>query len=158
MAQEASAKRTTFYVGGGMGPEGSSLTNGDMPFSVGVMHQLEGRKLVLGFDLAGEGTSLDSTWGKSNDPVQALSMNLLIGGNLADGGRVKTDAALIVGLRDTARYCAPSFLGFQCYADADPTQDYAINFGGVVTVSFDSIVVGLRATSESAQIVAGVRF
>ncbi|WP_415392214.1 hypothetical protein [Paracoccus sp. SJTW-4] len=61
-------------------------------------------------------------------------------------------------MREAAADCPDSYLGFQCYADTDPDTDYKGNFGGVLTVSVDRLTLGLRATGESTQMVAGFRF
>jgi hypothetical protein len=157
-AQEAGTMRNTFYIGGGKTTTTDSFANQDTPFSLGYMHQVEDRKAIFGFDLAGEGTSLDSTWGMTNEPVQAMSFNFLFGSNVIDDGRIRADAALLIGLRESAADCPDSFLGYQCYADSDPIVEYQANFGAVVNVSFDKLSVGLRATGESTQLLLGMRF
>ncbi len=157
-AQDAGTMRNTFYVGGGKSTTTDSFANQNTPFAIGFTHQMAGRKTVLGFDLAGEGTSLDSTWGQTNQPVQAMSFNLVFGTNLIDDGRIRADAALLLGLRDSAADCPDSYLGYQCYADTDPTIEYQVNFGALVNVSFNKVSVGLRATGESTQVLFGIRF
>lgn len=101
---------------------------------------------------------LDSTWGMNERPKQATSYNFLIGGNVMDNGRFRADAALLLGARESFADCPDSYLGYQCYADAEPDTDYKGNFGAVVTLSMQSFTIGLRATGESTQILAGFRF
>lgn len=157
-AQDGTAMRNTFYVGGGQAITDDPLKNDDTPFSIGFMHRVAEKDLVLGFDLAGEGTKLDSTWGMDNNLSQGISFNLLVGANLIDTGRFRTEAALLVGLRQTSADCPDSYLGYQCYADFPPDVAYRANFGGVITMSFDKVLLGLRATGESTQLLAGIRF
>lgn len=157
-AQDDGAFRNTFYMGAGNAKANGPFENDDTPFSIGFMHQLAGSRMVLGFDLGSEGTMLDSTWGQDSQPEQGTSYNLLLGGNLLDSGRFRADAALLAGVREAAADCPDSYLGFQCYADRDPDTDYKGNFGGVLTVSVDRLTLGLRATGESTQMVAGFRF
>ncbi len=150
--------RNTFYLGGGNANSDDPFENDDMPFSIGFMHQRADSKLILGFDIAGEGTMIDSTWGMDDEPKQAMSYNFLFGGNMIDNGRFRADAALLVGLRESFADCADSHLGYQCYADTAPDTDYEGNFGAVLAVSIDRFTLGLRATGESTQILAGFRF
>jgi hypothetical protein len=150
--------QNTFYIGAGKARTDHSFENDDTPFSIGFMHQLSGRKLILGGDISREGTVLDSTWGRDDAAKQATSFNLLVGASVIDQGKFKTDAALLVGIREDTKDCADSYLGYQCYADSEPETDYKGNVGVVLNFSFDRMTVGVRATGESTQILAGVRF
>ncbi|CAM3695933.1 hypothetical protein [Paracoccus yeei] len=156
-AQDITANNI-FYIGAGRSNDDGPLDNDNTPFSLGFMHQSPNSRLILGFDIGREGTRLDSTWNRDQDPRQATSYNLLIGGNLFDNGRYRTDAALLLGARESFAECPDSYLGYQCYADQEPETEYKGNIGAVVTVSVDRFTVGLRATGESAQILAGFRF
>lgn len=156
--QRGSTLRNTFYIGAGHADGDAPLENDDTPFSIGFMHQRADSKLILGFDIGREGTMLDSTWGMNDRPKQATSYNFLIGGNVMDNGRFRADAALLLGARESFADCPDSYLGYQCYADAEPDTDYKGNFGAVVTLSMQSFTIGLRATGESTQILAGFRF
>lgn len=158
LPQPQAGMRTTFYIGAGKANTDDAFDNDDTPFSIGVMHQMNSRKLVFGFDIGREGTVIDSTWGLDDEPKQAMSYNLLIGGNMIDTGRYRADAALLLGMRESFADCPDSYLGFQCYADSEPETDYKGNFGGVITLSVDGFTVGLRATGESTQVLAGFRF
>jgi hypothetical protein len=158
-AQDAGSGRNTFYFGMGANDSTNPLEDHAAPFSLGFMHKPANKVLLVGFDLAGEGTKLDSTFNKTNDPTQSISLNLIVGANVVDNGHFRANAALLIGIRESATYCdADSFLGLECYAGADPYTDYKANFGGVITVSFDQWTLGLRATGESAQIIAGISF
>jgi hypothetical protein len=157
-AQDIAAAKNTFYIGGGSAIKDDPLKNSDAPFSIGFMHQPANNSLVFGFDLAGEGTSLDSTYRKNQALSQAISYNFLLGTNLIDSGRFTADAALIVGIREASADCPDSFLGYACYADTSPTIEYKGNFGAVVTMSVDQFTLGLRATDQSTQFVVGIKF
>lgn len=148
--------RNVIYGALGMADD-DVLENDSMPFAIGFLHQRQSSNLVFGFDIAGEGTMLDSTWG-GEELRQAVSFNLLLGGNVAQSDRFRLDAAVLVGMRETFADCPDSYLGYQCYADTAPDTEYDVNFGALVGVSFDSVMLGLRATGESTQAVVGFRF
>ena len=113
--------------------------------------------MVYGLDLAGEGTMLDSTFGQDS-LSQALSFNFLLGSNLYDNGTIRVDAAGILGIRETFADCPDSFLGFQCYADTPPSTEYDVNYGALLTVSYERVSFGVRITGESTQAVLGLKF
>ncbi|MFN7003739.1 MAG: hypothetical protein ACK4NW_09960 [Roseinatronobacter sp.] len=149
---------STIYAG-----VGSSFNEGDResdatPLTLGFTHQPVGGQVVWGFDIAREGTKYDSTSWQNASVRSALSFNLIVGRNFADSGSMKFDAGLLLGIREAAEDCPGSYLGFRCYANGAPSTDYKFNGGVLATVSFDRFVVGLRATSESGQVVAGMRF
>ena len=157
-AQETGLASNLFYFGGGSADTTDPLKNDDTPFVIGFMHQPAGKSVVFGFDLAGEGTSIDSTYRQNKNLAQAISYNFLIGTNVVTTGRFKADVALLVGLRQAAADCPDSYLGYACYADTSPVIEYAGNIGAVVTMSFNNIAVGFRATDQSAQVLLGLRF
>lgn len=156
--QSASLARTTFYIGIGSGDADGPNESDRTPFSIGLMHQLQGRKLILGADIGREGTLLDSTWGQNQAVKQATSYNLLLGANIVESERFRTDAALLLGVRENTTDCPASYLGYQCYANSDPDTEYKANIGAVVNFSFDRLSLGVRATGESTQLLAGFRF
>jgi hypothetical protein len=156
-AQEPTAGRTTLYFGAGTNTGSSDFADSKTPFSLGLMHQVEGKRLVLGFDIGSEGMMHDSTWGADREQ-SAMSINLLVGANLYSTPKTKIDAALLVGMREEYSDCPDSYLGYQCYADTDPSTDYTANVGVVTTVSYGNFLTGLRVTGESAQALFGFRF
>ncbi|NPD15302.1 hypothetical protein HOY34_08835 [Xinfangfangia sp. D13-10-4-6] len=158
IAQDGTAGRTSLYFGLGGAKSASEFRDDSTPLSIGIMHQLAGRKLVLGADIGREGTLLDSTWGRDQAVKQATSYNLLIGANVIENSRFRTDAALLVGVREDTSDCAASYLGYQCWANTEPDTEYKGNFGAVVNVSFNKMSLGVRATGESTQVIAGFRF
>ena len=157
-AQDATAGLTTFYVGGGQAITDDSQKNDSMPFSFGIMHQNPANKFIIGLDIGFEGTMIDSTYYQDEALSQGTSFNVLVGTNLIDNGGFKTDAALLLGMRQSVVDCPDSYLGFACYADFDPDFEYEANFGAVITVSMNKTVLGLRATGESTQLLLGLRF
>lgn len=154
IAQEVT--QNVIYLGAGAAL-GEDLELDDVPYSVGFLNMSDTRNTVFGFDFAGEGEMFDSTGG-GNRVRQALSFNLLIGGNIQKSADVRTDAMLLIGARETVSDCPDSFLGFQCYADQDPDTEYDFNVGGMVTATFDGFAVGARVTTESAQLTLGLQF
>lgn len=143
---------------GGLGSASNDEGNLDAtPFVIGLMFQPAASDYVFGFDIAGEGAMLDSTWG-SNEWRQAMSYNFLIGGNLTRSDKFRVDAAVLVGFRETFSDCPDSYLGYQCYADEPPSTEYDLNYGALIGVSFDRVMVGVRATAESTQALLGFRF
>lgn len=159
MAQDAAPApdgRTLVYFGAGKARADDHESDAT-PFVIGLMHRGASRGIV-GFDIAREGTMLDSTWNQDEEVSPGTSFNLLLGGNLLESGRFSTDAALLLGLRHSASDCPDSYLGYQCYADQDPENEYRGNFGAVLSVSYDRAMIGLRATGESTQILTGFRF
>lgn len=153
-----SVHRSTFYLGAGRSHDDAPDATDDSPLVVGFTHQPANGKAVWGFDIAREGTLLDSTYGRDRSVSSATSFNLLFGRNVVETDALRFDGALLLGIRQSSKECHSSFLGFQCYADRDPETDYKANFGAVTTVSFRRMVLGARATGESAQILAGFRF
>lgn len=150
--------RTTLYVASGSARADGPFENDDTPFAIGIMAQAPDNRLIFGADLGREGTFLDSTWRQNEAVKQGTSVNLLVGANLLDAGPWKAEAAALLGVRTASVDCADSYLGYQCYADTPPSTEYEANFGALVTVSYSRMTLGIRATGESTQIVAGLRF
>ncbi|QUS35571.1 hypothetical protein [Falsirhodobacter algicola] len=158
VAQDAPLLRNTFYVGTGNQRHDGPSESDSAPLSIGLMGQAANSRLIFGFDIAREGTKLDSTWNKNEDLTSGVSYNLLIGSNIYDSGLLRSDVALLIGLRETSADCPRSYLGFQCYADSEPETEYKGNFGALITFAYDRFTLGLRATGESTQLVTGIRF
>ena len=145
------------YFGVGKAEVASASNNGETPFSIGYM-RLKDEGAFYGLDLGFEGTVLDSTYGQNNAPNRALSISLIYGSNVSKTAKGRLDAGILVGVRQTNKDCADSYLGYACYADTLPDVDYGLNFGGIVTYSFQSFSLGLRATGESTQLLLGSKF
>lgn len=157
-AANAQDWRSIIYAGGGGNRSDSEYSTDKTPFSIGIMGRSGGGRAIVGLDLAREGTMLDSTWNQNQAISQGSSVNLLLGSNLTETGRFSLDAAAILGVRTTAADCPRSYLGYQCYANRTPETSYRGNFGAVVTMSYDRMTLGVRATGQSSQLVAGFRF
>ena len=152
-ASTATAENTV-YFGMGQGKTATGSQNGENPWSLGFISNGTG----FGFDIAGEGTVLDSTYNQNRAPNRAMSYNLIVARGLSEGGLIDIDAGLLVGFREATKDCADSFLGYACYADAKPDIDYEFNYGAVLLLGFDTFVVGARVTSESSQLTLGLKF
>ena len=145
------------YFGMGDSKTASSTQNGDTPFSFGYLG-LKDEGISYGFDIGFEGTVLDSTYRQNSVPNQAKSYNLIVATNLSNTGSRRLDVGALIGFRESTKDCPNSYLGYACYANTTPDIDYEMNFGGIVTYSFESFSLGLRAASESSQFLIGTRF
>ncbi len=146
-----------FYGGMGVNNDGAELQIDDTPFVLGALFFPSTQSVVFGFDIAGEGEMLDSTFG-SNALKQAYSFNAVLGGNLYWSEDMRTDLSAIIGFRESVKDCPDSFIGFQCYADRDPETEYELNYGAMLTITFDHALIGLRVTEQSAQALIGISF
>ncbi|SMY08808.1 hypothetical protein LOM8899_02966 [Flavimaricola marinus] len=155
-AQEAA--KFLLYAGAGQAIDSENLTDDNIPYAIGGLVMSPASGLVLGADIAGEGEMFDSTGG-GNRIRQALSYNLLIGGNVYDDQSIRADAMLLLGARESVSDCPDSYLGFQCYADTDPDTQYDFNYGAMFAVTFgEAASLGVRMTGESAQLTLGFMF
>jgi hypothetical protein len=108
-----------------------------------------------GLDLSGEGYSLDSTYNQDEAITSALSVNALWGKPVSENLIVMG----LLGFRDDSQECsAQSYIGYQCYADAEPDASYAINYGIHMIYTFESYSLGFRATGESQQFTLGFNY
>lgn len=153
VAQEG---RNALYLGAGPAPTGFD-ENQDTPFSFGVYHVDPHTQFLMGFDIGLEGTRFDGTYG-IDTLEQATSFNLLLGRSVYQDSAMAVDLAVVLGFRETAADCADSYIGWACYADVEPEYEYDLNYGGLATVTFQTVMVGLRATESSVQLVAGISF
>ena len=154
------ANESIVYVGIGSAKSNSSSggTSDKNPFSLGYINISEVRNTIWGLDFSKEGTLLDSTYGQNKAVSQGMSFNLLLGPNLGRTEFGRFDVAVLIGARQKTTDCPSSYLGYQCYADAAPNTSYAFNYGAVLTWSFKSVMVGIRATGASTQALVGFSF
>ena len=146
-----------FYVGIGSASGGDD-ENDDTTWSIGILADMENDS-ILGFDIAGEGTMLDSTYGGYDDLAQGVSYNFLYGIDISENKDNKFHVGVILGFIEEEADCPDSFLGYQCYADQPPDYEYGFNGGGFATYSIDkNINLGLRATSNSTQLTLGFKY
>ncbi len=147
------------YAGTGSAKSGSATaTSSKNPFTIGYLRLSNSRDVVWGVDISGEGTLLDSTWGQNKAVKQATSYNLLIGKNVGKSETSRFDLAFVAGIREKTSSCPSSYLGYQCYADSKPNTTNAFNYGAALTWSTKGFMLGVRATGESTQAIAGIRF
>lgn len=158
VAQAQEVGRGVLYVGTGPAKTADSGESTKTPWVLGYLHQSNTQPAVVGFDVAAEGTLLDSTWGQVDAVKQSNSFNLLIGRQLVGNEESRLDAALVLGVRKRTVSCPASYLGFQCYADSKPKSSYGGNFGMLLAWSYQRVALGVRATGESRQMVLGLRF
>ena len=152
------SRENLIYAGTGPAKTASATDNSSTPFSLGYINLSKVDELNWGFDIGGEGTKLDSTWGQTNSLNQAHSYNLLIGKKISTNSVSRLDASILVGFRDSTSECPKSYLGYQCYANTTPTNSYAFNYGALLTWTYNQFLLGARATGESTQILIGIRF
>jgi hypothetical protein len=158
VAQEDIDKNNVFYIGVGSS-SGSDDENDDTPWSLGFLHNSPTSNKVYGFDVSGEGTMLDSTYGGYDDLAQGFSFNFLYGIDVSKNQNDKISVGLLIGLIEEEQDCPDSYLGYQCYADESPDTDYGFNGGGFINYSVnESLNLGLRATSNSTQLTIGFKF
>lgn len=145
------------YLGGGKSAK-DDLPKSDTAMNFGYLRLNNANDNVFGFDIAQEGTKLDSTWGQYNAVKSGTSYNVILGRNIARNDSYRFDAGVILGMREKSEDCPSSYLGYQCYADQDPNIEYAFNYGLLATISYKSVTFGLRATGASTQAIIGIRF
>ena len=158
-ASPSQANESIVYGGIGTAKnDSSSATSDKNSFSLGYIRISEIHNSIWGLDFSKEGTLLDSTYRQNKAVKQGMSFNLLLGTNLAKTELSRFDVAVLLGARQKTTDCPSSYLGYQCYADAEPDMKYGFNYGAVLTWSFKSVMVGIRATGESTQALIGMRF
>tara|TARA_B100000609_G_C16980136_1_gene313398 strand:- start:216 stop:659 length:444 start_codon:yes stop_codon:yes gene_type:complete len=146
-----------FLLGVGSASGGED-ENDDTPWSIGILADI-GNDSVIGFDIAGEGTMLDSTYGGYDDLAQGTSYNFLYGADISQSKNDKIHIGLIFGFIETEADCPDSYIGYQCYADQDPDYEHEFNGGGFLTYSLnESINLGLRATKHSTMLTLGIKY
>lgn len=147
----------TIYIGAGAASMASTTEAGAMPFAIGYIGFSE-EGTAFGIDFAAEGTALDSTYGRSDTPVQSYSLNFVLGKALKHEASNTLAAGVLVGFRNIRQYCPRSYIGYRCYADQDPHYEYDLNLGGIITYRFNTLVIGARATQASTQLLMGVSY
>lgn len=152
------AEDNVVYFGAGSSKSHEGLSGKKSAFSIGFMHTSDTSNGIFGLDFSREGTMLDSTYGQDQAVKQALSLNLLAGINVARFETGRVDVALLLGGRQKTSDCPESYLGYQCYADAEPDTRYTFNYGAVLAWSYRNVMLGVRATGESTQVLFGLRF
>ena len=156
----SSPTQNIFYVGAGSSTgDAANNENDETAWSLGWIYKTNG--FSFGVDIAGEGTSYDSTTGYYNDPRQGVSFNLIALTPIMRGQRWTFDGGVLLGAVQSGRSCkstGQSYLGYECYADQDPDTEYDFNYGAVGLWTSGSISVGLRATKESTQAILGMQF
>ncbi len=156
-AEESKGGTSIVYVGAGAAAKDDLTKSTEAPVSFGFLSVSNASDTVWGLDFSGEGTKLESN-GTRTTVKQGWSYNLALGKNITKGENTRFDAAFLVGMRTTSSTCPTSYLGYQCYADEPPKNSYGFNYGVLATMTYKSVMFGLRATGESAQALIGFRF
>jgi hypothetical protein len=156
---EENSSNHVIYAGVGSAESGNPNESEDTPWSIGYLYKAKSSSVFGGIDFAREGTSLDNTSGKNNEVTQGFSINLILGRDL----HFKNDdwsagIGVLLGARETGESCPDSYLGYACYADADPDTEYDFNYGAVLHLTFKKALIGARLSGESSQLVLGVAF
>jgi hypothetical protein len=149
------------FGGVGSADKGNPQKSDKTPWALGFLYRGdESSKLFMGFDVAGEGTSLDNTSGKNNEVGQGISFNILLGMPLNFSKDWQAGVGALLGMRKAGQSCpsGDSYLGYQCYADEEPEADYDFNYGAVFHLYYKHALLGLRVSGESTQILLGVAF
>ncbi len=154
VAAQLVGPRPQHVVFGGVGEK---TTTSETPFVIGYQYLAPASPWVLGFDIAAEGEQYDNTYGSSS-VEQALSFNALVGLGFRVGKRSHVGVSGLLGARQTGKDCPESYLGYQCYADEDPSVSYTANFGVVAHIAYRHLMIGARKTSVSTQALIGVAF
>ncbi|MCY4253266.1 MAG: hypothetical protein OXC64_00845 [Flavobacteriaceae bacterium] len=116
-----------------------------MPYKTGV---------ALGFDLGGDDGQLLVLFGIGVNLSFKLKKSISSGFVLIS----------MIGARQVGTYCPRSYLGFRCYADADPEGIYELDYGGIVGYQFKrrsvgaGFLIGTKVTSGTVQGVVGYRW
>lgn len=130
----------------------------DKAKGIGVLHQ-GAKQWSLGLDVAIEGKRDDFTGGGYSEE-DSWSVNAVIGFSVHDSDNWKIMPFGLIGARAYETSCpyGQSYLGYQCYADADPENEWKLNAGGGALIIFRKAAVGVRITGESTTAVVGFRF
>lgn len=117
---------------------------------------------ALGFDLGLEGEREDLTGGRRTIETSG-SGNILFG--ISPKWSVispKWSVTLfgLLGARSHRTTCpsGQSYVGFRCYADTEPEEDYRVNYGGGIMMHRERITFGVRVTGQSQTAILGWNF
>lgn len=141
------------YVGGGSAKEDSYGNTGGSPATLGYIRQSNIKYFVWGVDISGEGPMYHNSM-----PKKSTSFNIIFGNNFHKTESGRLDAGFLIGMREKSSSCPRSYLGYSCYADADPSVKYTGNFGGIITWTQNKFMIGARVTDQSKQVILGLRF
>lgn len=153
VAEAQSSMKGVIY--GGWGPPKSASE--EFSLSVGYLYLSPTSPWEGGFDIAGEGTMIDGTYG-STTIERGISFNLTLGQGLRLGTKWQIGIAGLLGMRQTSSDCPSSYLGYACYADRAPDVSHGLNIGAVAHIAYRGLMLGARRTNVSTQALLGVTF
>jgi hypothetical protein len=141
------------YLGGGSSKTDSYGKSSGTAVTLGFIKQSNASDTFFGGDISGEGTKYHN-----GNPEKSTSFNLIIGKNLNKTENGRFDGGLLIGFREKSSSCPTSYIGYQCYADSEPSTKYGANFGALLTYTHKSLILGIRATGESKQLIVGFKY
>ena len=141
------------YLGGGSSKTDSYGKSSGTAVTLGFIKQSNTSDTFFGGDISGEGTKYHN-----GSPEKSTTFNLLMGKNLSKNENGRFDGALLLGFREKSSSCPTSYIGYRCYADSEPSTKYGANFGALLTYTHKSLLLGLRATGESKQLIVGFKY
>lgn len=141
------------YIGGGSSKTDSNGFNSGTAATLGFIKQPTASENFFGFDISGEGTNYHN-----GRPEKSTSFNVILGRNLNKTENGRFDAGLLIGLRNKSSSCDRSYIGYRCYADGEESTKYGANFGGLISYTHNSLMLGIRATGKSQQLIVGFKY
>ena len=117
--------------------------------------------LSIGIDAAQEGRQEDYTQRREGKSIRGNSINAIFGPKIQLNDRLAFSPLLLVGMRSSQRSCdsGQSYLGYDCYADEDPSYRFdKANYGGVLVFHIRDMALGFRYTVASKSAVVGYTF
>ena len=153
----APEETSLFYLGLGSSDDSDPYASDSNPWAIGFM--VRDIDSSFGFDIAGEGTMLDSTYGQNDAIDQGFSYNFIAATKISGESAWRVDLGLLLGARETSQDCPDSYLGYACYADQTPDAEYEVNYGAVMHITTSGqATFGFRVTGESTQFIFGFNF
>src|SRR5262245_7036748 len=148
-AQPVNRKPQAGFYGGLGDPKIEPL----VPLSFGMLYFAQSSPLVIGGDFGVEGTQNDGTYGvETTEPSYSINFVIGLGARVGDW---HLGISGLLGARQSSTECPESYLGYQCYADEDPTVHFTANKGGIAHIAYKRIMLGARKTSVSTQALIG---
>lgn len=114
---------------------------------------------VAGIDFGIEGEREDYTYG-DRTTEKGWSANIIGGINPFPNKEYSAAFFGLLGARSVETTCptGDSYLGFQCYADFEPEDDFEVNYGGGAIINIKRAALGFRITGESKTAILGFNF
>ena len=182
-SHEQKSSQTIFYGGIGHSLEDRSPSNAS-PWTIGLLHKSHEQQLSWGVDISQEGTLVDSENYRYQSITQGTSLNIVATGKPFQD--IDVDIGALFGIRYNCSECYYGYYYDGVYYDStdDDTQEdearedavyssdyadypyytgyneYTYNFGVISFYSFEALplILGLRITTVSQQLILGINF